>query len=71
MVAYTVVLMACGTIVFGATLQGTIEMFIDNSGYPGGPIVYGDVYYGRASNTVGNSSYVVASFFADGVLVRS
>lgn len=69
MVAYTVALMACGTINFGATMQGTIEMFIDNSGFPGGPLAYGGAFYNRISNTVGNSAYVVASFIADGVMV--
>lgn len=50
-------------------MQGIIEMFIDNSGFPGGPVAYGDTFYGRTSNTIGNSTYVVASFLADGVMV--
>lgn len=45
-------------------------MFINNSGFPGGPIAYTISHYDRPANVIGNSAYVAASFLADGILVR-
>ena len=58
-----------GTVNFACNTRVTQLMFIDNRGFPGGPMAWFFANY--PMNTAGNAGYVVANFFADALLVST
>ncbi|KAI0649022.1 hypothetical protein C8Q79DRAFT_1007597 [Trametes meyenii] len=69
LVAYVCVLFIMGTINLACNTKLAQLMFIDNRAYPGGPNAWFFANYSLSVNTAGNGSYIIANFFADGLLL--
>ncbi|KAI9066255.1 hypothetical protein FKP32DRAFT_1674001 [Trametes sanguinea] len=67
--AYVFVLFLMGTLNLAGNTKMTQLMFIDNRAYPGGPSAWFFDNYDNPNNTAGNASYIIANFFADGLLL--
>jgi len=66
---YTLALFSFGTIYIATNVHLTQLMFIDNRNFPGGPEGYAFYKYSTALVLVPNSSYVIANWLADGLLL--
>ena len=58
-----------GTLNFACNTRMNQLEFIDNRNFPGGPNAWFFSFYSYGVNTAGNVGYIVANFFADGLLV--
>ncbi|KAI0749659.1 hypothetical protein C8Q80DRAFT_1101643 [Daedaleopsis nitida] len=69
LVAFTIIMFAMGTLNFACNTRMTELMFIDNRAFPGGPMAWFITNYADGVNTAGNAGYIIANFFADGLLL--
>ena len=68
-VFYTTMLLALGTIGNAANARVAELTWIDNRNYPGGPIAFTIDQYAIPMNVMGDSAFVVASWFQDAYVV--
>ena len=71
LVAFVLVMFVTGTVNFACNTRMTQLMFINNRGFPGGPMAWFFTNYAMDTNTAGNAGYVIANFFADALLVSA
>jgi hypothetical protein len=71
MMGLVIILFAMGTINFAGNNAISVDMFVDNRSFPGGPSAYLAAYYSSPVNVMGNAAYCVANFVSDGIMVSS
>jgi len=69
--AYTFVLFALGTIFMGMNGYWLGRCFIDNRNFPGGPEAYANAMYSTAVPLATNSTFIIANWLADALMVSS
>jgi hypothetical protein len=69
-IVFVFILFVMGTINFAGETGISLKMFVNNRMYPGGPTVYLVDHYDDPINQMGNSGYIIANFFTDGLMVR-